>query len=106
MNRASTYLYQRPKLILALLLGPPLLYMLVVYLGTLELSAVVYVKRFPFGKDVQTRLSCFAVTVAGAACAPEGKLDFCADCAGVHVQDAGGDVAHCSERIIHIVRED
>ena len=35
MNRASTYLYQRPKLILALLLGPPLLYMLVVYLGSL-----------------------------------------------------------------------
>jgi putative spermidine/putrescine transport system permease protein len=34
-NRASTYLYQRPKLILALLLGPPMLYMLVVYLGSL-----------------------------------------------------------------------
>src|SRR5512134_2492944 len=35
LNRASTYLYQRPKLILALLLGPPLLYLLVVYLGSL-----------------------------------------------------------------------
>ena len=35
LNRASTYLYQRPKLILALLLGPPMLYMLVVYLGSL-----------------------------------------------------------------------
>jgi putative spermidine/putrescine transport system permease protein len=34
-NRASTYLYQRPKLILALLLGPPMVYMLVVYLGSL-----------------------------------------------------------------------
>lgn len=34
-NRASTYLYQRPKLILALLLGPPMIYMLVVYLGSL-----------------------------------------------------------------------
>ena len=34
-GRASTYLHQRPKLILALLLGPPLLYMLVVYLGSL-----------------------------------------------------------------------
>jgi len=31
----STYLYQRPRLILALLLGPPLLYMGVVYLGSL-----------------------------------------------------------------------
>jgi putative spermidine/putrescine transport system permease protein len=35
LNRASTYLYQRPKLILALLLGPPMIYMLVVYLGSL-----------------------------------------------------------------------
>ena len=34
-NRASTYLYQRPKVVLALLLGPPLAYMLVVYLGSL-----------------------------------------------------------------------
>lgn len=35
LNRVSTYLYQRPKLILALLLGPPMVYMLVVYLGSL-----------------------------------------------------------------------
>lgn len=35
LNRVSTYLYQRPRLILALLLGPPLLYFLVVYLGSL-----------------------------------------------------------------------
>jgi len=35
LNRASTYLYQRPKLVLALLLGPPLIYMLVVYLCSL-----------------------------------------------------------------------
>jgi putative spermidine/putrescine transport system permease protein len=35
LNRASTYLYQRPKLVLALLLGPPMIYMLVVYLGSL-----------------------------------------------------------------------
>jgi putative spermidine/putrescine transport system permease protein len=35
LNRASTYLYQRPKLILALLLGPPMLFMLVVYIGSL-----------------------------------------------------------------------
>jgi len=33
--RISTYLYQRPRLVLALLLGPPLAYMLVVYLGSL-----------------------------------------------------------------------
>jgi putative spermidine/putrescine transport system permease protein len=35
LNRVSTYLYRRPKLILALLLGPPMIYMLVVYLGSL-----------------------------------------------------------------------
>ena len=35
LNRASTYLYQRPKLILALLLGPPMVFMLVVYIGSL-----------------------------------------------------------------------
>jgi putative spermidine/putrescine transport system permease protein len=35
LKRLSTYLYLRPKLVLALLLGPPLLYMVVVYLGSL-----------------------------------------------------------------------
>jgi putative spermidine/putrescine transport system permease protein len=36
MGRAlSTYLYRRPRLILVLLLGPPLLYFLIVYLGSL-----------------------------------------------------------------------
>ena len=35
ISRVSTYLYQRPKLVLALLLGPPMLYFLVVYLGSL-----------------------------------------------------------------------
>jgi len=35
LRRMSTYLYSRPRLILALLLGPPLLYMVVVYLGSL-----------------------------------------------------------------------
>lgn len=35
LGRISTYLFLRPKLVLSLLLGPPLLYMLVVYLGSL-----------------------------------------------------------------------
>jgi putative spermidine/putrescine transport system permease protein len=35
LTRVSTFLYQRPGLVLALLLGPPMLYMLVVYLGSL-----------------------------------------------------------------------
>ncbi|NWF82172.1 MAG: ABC transporter permease [Chloroflexi bacterium] len=35
LRRLSTYLYQHPRLVLALLLGPPMLYMGVVYLGSL-----------------------------------------------------------------------
>jgi putative spermidine/putrescine transport system permease protein len=35
LQRLSTFLYLRPGLVLALLLGPPMLYMLVVYLGSL-----------------------------------------------------------------------
>jgi putative spermidine/putrescine transport system permease protein len=35
LTRVSTYLYQRPYLVLLLMLAPPLLYMLVVYLGSL-----------------------------------------------------------------------
>ena len=35
LRRLSTYFYQRPRLVLALLLGPPLLYMGVIYLGSL-----------------------------------------------------------------------
>ena len=49
LNRISTYLYQRPKLILALLLGPPMLYMLVVYLGSLFallINSFFYLEEF------------------------------------------------------------
>jgi len=35
LNKISTHLFLRPRLVLLLLLGPPLLYMLVVYLGSL-----------------------------------------------------------------------
>lgn len=35
LQRISTYFYLRPKLVLWLFLGPPLIYMLVVYLGSL-----------------------------------------------------------------------
>jgi putative spermidine/putrescine transport system permease protein len=49
LNRASTYLYRRPKLILALLLGPPMIYMLVVYLGSLFallINSFFYLEEF------------------------------------------------------------
>jgi len=55
VRRISTYLYLRPKLVLWLLLGPPLFYMVVVYLGSL-LSLLVnsffYLDGFT-GKIVQ-----------------------------------------------------
>ncbi|MEK6751529.1 MAG: ABC transporter permease [Chloroflexota bacterium] len=35
LNRISTYFYRRPRLVLAIFLAPPILYMLVVYLGSL-----------------------------------------------------------------------
>lgn len=35
LTRLSTYLYRRPRLVLFLLLGPPMIYMLVVYIGSL-----------------------------------------------------------------------
>src|SRR5512144_837950 len=49
LNRASTYLYRHPRLILALLLGPPLIYMLVVYLGSLFallINSFFYLEEF------------------------------------------------------------
>lgn len=49
LNRISTYLYQRPKLVLALLLGPPMLYMLIVYLGSLFallINSFFYLEEF------------------------------------------------------------
>jgi len=49
LTRLSTYLYQRPKLILALLLGPPMVYMVIVYLGSLMallLNSFFYLEEF------------------------------------------------------------
>jgi len=49
LNRVSTYLYKRPRLILALLLGPPMIYMLVVYLGSLFallINSFFYLEEF------------------------------------------------------------
>jgi putative spermidine/putrescine transport system permease protein len=49
LGRMSTYLYQRPRLVLLLLLGPPLIYMAVVYLGslfTLLINSFYYLEEF------------------------------------------------------------
>jgi putative spermidine/putrescine transport system permease protein len=49
LSRASTYLYRHPGLVLALLLGPPMIYMLVVYLGSLFallINSFFYLEEF------------------------------------------------------------
>ncbi|HEY3475797.1 MAG TPA: ABC transporter permease [Anaerolineales bacterium] len=49
LDRASTFLYQRPRLVLLLLLGPPLIYMVIVYLGslfTLLINSFYYLEEF------------------------------------------------------------
>lgn len=49
LTRVSTYLYQRPRLILLLLLGPPMIYMVVVYLGSLFallINSFYYLEEF------------------------------------------------------------
>lgn len=49
LQRISTYLYQRPNLVLGLLLGPPLLYLLAVYIGSLFallLNSFYYLEEF------------------------------------------------------------
>lgn len=90
--RASTYLYQRPRLVLGLLLGPPLIYMVVVYLGSLfnllvysfyylegftgqivkEFTLSTYAQIFePANRDIFIRTGSMAaaVTIADAAIA-------------------------------------
>lgn len=92
LQRVSTYLYRRPGLALWLMLGPPMAYMLVVYLGSL-FNLLVYsfyrldeftgliVREFTLGTYAQifnianreifmrTTLMAAAVTVADAAIA-------------------------------------
>lgn len=92
LQRVSTYLYRRPGLALWLMLGPPMAYMLVVYLGSLfnllvysfyrldEFTGLV-VREFALGTYAQifnianreifmrTTLMAAAVTVADAAIA-------------------------------------
>jgi len=49
LQRLSTYFYQRPRLVLWLLLGPPLFYMVVIYLGSLFsllINSFYYLEEF------------------------------------------------------------
>jgi putative spermidine/putrescine transport system permease protein len=92
VNRISTFLYLRPKLILFLLLGPPMIYMFVVYLGSLfallmysfyrldeftglvirEFTAATYIQLLlPANLDIYSRTAgmALAVTIADAVIA-------------------------------------
>lgn len=92
LQRVSTYLYRHPQLVLWLLLGPPLAYMLVVYLGSLfnllvfsfyrldeftglivrEFTLSTYAQIFTIANReifMRTTLMAAAVTVADAAIA-------------------------------------
>lgn len=49
LTRASRYLYQHPRLVLLLLLGPPMIYMVVIYLGSLFallINSFYYLEEF------------------------------------------------------------
>lgn len=89
LSRLSTYFYQRPRLVLLLFLAPPMLYMLVVYLGSLfsllinsfyyiddfsgliirEFTLRTYAQIFtPANREIFTRTAtmAFFVTIASA----------------------------------------
>src|SRR5436305_7180349 len=57
-------------------LGLPMGRMSIVYLGFLQLATVIGIHHLPFSENVQASNTCFTVTVAGAASAPKGELDF------------------------------
>jgi putative spermidine/putrescine transport system permease protein len=49
LTRASRYLYQHPRFVLLLLLGPPMIYMVVIYLGSLFallINSFYYLEQF------------------------------------------------------------
>lgn len=84
LQRISTYLYRHPNLVLWLLLGPPLFYMLVVYIGSLvallvnsfyyleeftglivrEFTLKTYAQIFePYNRDIFVRTAAMATAV-------------------------------------------
>lgn len=84
LTRVSTYLYQHPRLVLFLLLGPPLIYMVVVYLGSLFallINSFYYLEEFtglvvrqftlrtyaqviePYNRDIFVRTASMAAAV-------------------------------------------
>src|SRR5579883_2993195 len=77
---------------------------LLIDLGFLQLAAVVGIDYLPFGEDIQTGQTGFAVAIAGAASAAEGELDLGPSRAGVDVNDTGRQVAFGPLNIIDVLR--
>src|SRR5689334_13475768 len=75
-------------------------------LGALELAAIVYIDGLPLGEYIQPGLARLTVAVTGAPRAAKRQLDLRADGPGVDVDDAGGQVAHGPESLVHIRRVD
>src|SRR6476469_6978893 len=80
--------------------------LVVVDLRALQLAAVVDVDRLPLGEDVERRLARFAVAVARLLHPTEREVHLGAGRPGVDVGDAGLEVAHRLERLVHVARED
>src|SRR5580765_6512728 len=78
----------------------------VVDLRALHLAAEVHVEALPLGERVEHGVAGLAVAVAGAARAAERQVRLGAGGAVVHVDDAGGEVAHRGERGVHVRGED
>src|SRR5581483_7766242 len=77
-----------------------------VYLRLLQPAAVVHVAGLPFREDVESRVAPLAVAVAGPSRTAKGEMNLRADGAGIDVHQAGADVPHCPERLLHVVRVD
>src|SRR6267142_556617 len=78
----------------------------VVDLSALELVGIVDVEGLPFGVEVDGGDSGFAVAVAGFLGAAERQVGFGADGWGVHIDDAGEQVADGVKGAIHVARVD
>src|SRR5712664_68959 len=74
----------------------------VVDLSALELVGIVDVEGLPFGVEVDGGDSGFAVAVAGFLGAAERQVGFGADGWGVHIDDAGEQVADGVKGVIPI----
>src|SRR5713101_7457664 len=67
---------------------------LFIYLGLLQLATVIGIHHLPFSENVQASNTCFTVTVAGAASATKGELDFGTCRARIDIENACSDITH------------